>query len=48
MKEFLAATMEKSLYLKEERLYTAFKLFDKDGSGTITAKELKDVLGSSK
>jgi Ca2+-binding EF-hand superfamily protein len=21
-------------------------LFDKDGSGTITAKELKDVLGS--
>jgi len=45
--EFLAATMERSLYLKEERLYTAFKLFDKDGSGTITAKELKEVLGSN-
>eukprot|EP00331_Platyophrya_macrostoma_P026713 CAMPEP_0176445944 /NCGR_PEP_ID=MMETSP0127-20121128/24027_1 /TAXON_ID=938130 /ORGANISM="Platyophrya macrostoma, Strain WH" /LENGTH=100 /DNA_ID=CAMNT_0017831875 /DNA_START=31 /DNA_END=333 /DNA_ORIENTATION=- len=44
--EFLTATMEKNLYLKEEKLYAAFKLFDKDGSGTITAQELKVVLGN--
>jgi Ca2+-binding protein (EF-Hand superfamily) len=44
--EFLAATMERNLYLKEEKLYMAFKLFDKDGNGKITAQELKEVLGS--
>ena len=45
-KEFLSATMERNLYLKEEKLYAAFKLFDKDGNGTISASELKEVLGS--
>ena len=40
IQEFLAATMERSLYLKEEKLYAAFKLFDKDDDGVITAKEL--------
>lgn len=44
--EFLAATMEKTLYLKEEKLYMAFKMFDKDDDGKITASELKEVLGS--
>ena len=39
--EFLAATMEKSVYMKEEKLYMAFKMFDLDGSGKISAKELK-------
>lgn len=38
--------MERNLYLKEEKLYAAFKLFDKDGNGTISAAELKEVLGS--
>jgi hypothetical protein len=28
-KEFLAATIDTSLYLKEERLYEAFRIFDK-------------------
>lgn len=42
--EFIAATMEKNLYLKEERLNAAFRLFDKDGDGKITAQELMDVL----
>jgi BarA-like signal transduction histidine kinase len=27
--EFLAATIDTSVYLKEERLYEAFRLFDK-------------------
>jgi len=44
--EFLAATMEKSVYLKEEKLWAAFKMFDKDGNGKISADELKEVLGS--
>jgi calcium-dependent protein kinase len=44
--EFLAATMEKNLYLKEEKLYLAFKMFDQDGNGKISPQELKEVLGS--
>ena len=39
--EFLAATMEKNIYMKEEKLYMAFKMFDLDGSGKISANELK-------
>jgi calcium-dependent protein kinase len=42
--EFLASTLDKNLYLQEERLYSAFKLFDKDNSGKISATELKQVL----
>jgi len=44
--EFIAATMERSVYLKEEKLWAAFKLFDKDGNGKISASELRDVLGA--
>ena len=43
--EFLAVTMEKSVYLKEEKLYAAFKLFDTNDDGNISIKELKSVLG---
>jgi len=42
--EFIAATMEANLYLKEERLAAAFRMFDKDGDGKITAEELMEVL----
>ena len=45
--EFIAATMSQSLYLQEEKIYQAFKLFDKNGDGFITADEIKDVLGSN-
>lgn len=38
--------MERNLYLKEEKLYSAFRMFDKDGNGKISADELKEVLGS--
>jgi calcium-dependent protein kinase len=42
--KFVAANMEKSVYLREERLMAAFKLFDKDGDGKITVKEIMEVL----
>lgn len=46
--EFLAASIEKSIYMKEEKLFMAFKMFDIDGSGKISAEELKQILGSLK
>ena len=42
--EFLAATLQKQSYLKKERLYEAFCLFDKDKTGKITKEELMEVL----
>jgi len=44
--EFIAATMERNMYLKEEKLWGAFRMFDKDGNGKISAQELKECLGS--
>lgn len=38
--------MEKSIYMKEEKLFNAFRMFDADGSGKISAEELKNALGS--
>jgi len=38
--------MEKKTYLREEKVYAAFKLFDKEDDGMITYSELRDVLGS--
>ena len=32
--------------MKEEKLFMAFKMFDIDGSGKISADELKEILGS--
>lgn len=43
--EFIAATMEQNMYLKEENLRNAFKMFDKDGSGKISSDEIKQALG---
>jgi calcium-dependent protein kinase len=42
--EFLAATMDEKVYLKEERLYEAFRMFDKDGSGKISSNEVRAIL----
>jgi len=39
--------MEAGTYLKEEKLFMAFKMFDKDGNGKISPEELKEVLGSN-
>ena len=46
--EFIAATMQKKLYLKEERLFEAFSVFDKDNTRKITKEELMQVLKAEK
>ena len=43
--EWVVATMDKTNLLTDEKMKTAFNLFDKDGGGTISANELKEVLG---
>eukprot|EP00826_Nyctotherus_ovalis_P052537 TRINITY_DN6675_c0_g2_i7.p1 TRINITY_DN6675_c0_g2~~TRINITY_DN6675_c0_g2_i7.p1 ORF type:complete len:435 (-),score=136.17 TRINITY_DN6675_c0_g2_i7:130-1434(-) len=45
--EFTVATIDKHKVLTRERLEAAFKMFDKDGSGKISAKELKEVLSGN-
>merc|ERR1719222_195749 len=42
--EFIAAAMDKKNIVKEEVVWEAFKLFDQDGSGTVTKKELLKIL----
>jgi len=39
--EFVMATINEKKLSTAERLQTAFKLFDKDNSGTITPAEIK-------
>ena len=46
--EFVVATINKRKLLSDEKLTSAFKLFDKDGSGSISADEIKEVLGVGK
>ena len=46
--EFLAATLQKKSYLKIERLYEAFCLFDKKNTGKITKEEIMKVLNLDK
>ncbi|CAG9334190.1 unnamed protein product [Blepharisma stoltei] len=43
--EFLKACMDYSNLISHEKLESAFKMFDKDGSGDITVLELKEALG---
>ena len=42
--EFIAATLEKKKYMREDRLWSAFKVFDIDGNGTISKAELHKIL----
>jgi calcium-dependent protein kinase len=44
--EFIAAAMDKKKLLSEEKLEAAFRAFDKDNNGKITACELKFALES--
>jgi len=44
--EFLAATLRRNQFLREERLHRAFDHFDVDGDGKITYENLVDVMGS--
>lgn len=46
--EFVVASMNEKNLLTNEKLQAAFKMFDKDGSGMISASEIKEVLGFGK
>lgn len=43
--EFLAATLDRSLYTQQERLVSAFKVFDRNNNGYISIDDLKEILG---
>jgi calcium-dependent protein kinase len=45
--EFLIACSNRQKLLNKEKLEATFKMFDKDGNGSISAKEIKDTLGSA-
>lgn len=45
--EFIVASMSSKKNMSEEKLTAAFKMFDSDGSGTISKDELKRVLSST-
>jgi calcium-dependent protein kinase len=42
--EFIAATLEKKKYMREDRLWSAFRVFDVDGNGQISKAELQKIL----
>jgi Ca2+-binding EF-hand superfamily protein len=42
----VVATINKEKLLTRDKLQAAFNLFDKDGGGSISAYEVKDVLCS--
>lgn len=44
--EFIAATIDQKIYLKNERLFEAFKSFDKDNSGKISIKEIGSIINA--
>jgi len=45
--EFIMATMNEKKNISEEKLVSAFKIFDKDNSGTISPEEIREVLGGA-
>jgi calcium-dependent protein kinase len=44
--EFIAATMDKQKYVQEDVCWSAFKVFDLDGNGTITKDEMSQVFAN--
>ena len=46
--EWIVATMDKRKLLTEEKLQQAFSMFDRDGGGSISSNEVKEVLGVGK
>lgn len=46
--EFLVAAMDSTKVASRERLYAAFQMFDKDGGGTISKAEIRQILSFGK
>ena len=44
--EFVAATLSRNVFIREENIKIAFDFFDKDGTGSITVANLIDIFGS--
>lgn len=42
--EFLAATLDKRMYIQEDVCWSAFRVFDRNGDGKISMEELQQVL----
>merc|ERR1740130_1373114 len=42
--EFIAATLEKQMYVREDICWSAFRFFDRDGNGKISRSEISQVL----
>jgi len=45
-KEFLAAVVDRNVFIREENIQIAFKHFNKSGGGSISPIELVDIFGS--
>ena len=43
--EFIMASTQREVLLSKNNLDAAFKAFDRDGNGKISAEELKEILG---
>jgi len=44
--EFLAASLDKKVYMKEDVCWQAFRIFDRNGDGKISKEELKGMLSN--
>lgn len=45
--EWVMATINREQLLSKQRLDIAFKMFDKDGSGTLSIEEIKELFGAT-
>merc|ERR1719453_2254421 len=45
--EFLAATLDKKVYMAEDVCWQAFRIFDRNGDGKIDKSEIQNVLNDS-
>lgn len=46
--EFVTATLNRERLLQDDKLEAAFRMYDKDGSGSISTDEIKTIIGVGK